>query len=196
MATTPETSTKTESAGTLFQALRNAGVEPDLAYRADDEVRNRAGQNVISVIGAKMDAKTKELGTRMDAQAKELGTRMDAQATALETRIDQQGAELHAKIDTRTEELATRMDAQATALETRIDKQGMELNADIKELGAGMDAQTAAIGARIDAQAVQIASNGARIDDLRVLMLRVIWPLIILLAVPIFGELYRTLSAR
>ena len=59
-----------------------------------------------------------------------------------------------------------------------------------------MDAQTAAIGARIDAQAVQIASNGARIDDLRVLMLRVIWPLILLLAVPIFGELYRTLSAR
>ena len=85
MATTPETSTKPESAGTLFQALRNAGVEPDLAYRADDEVRNRAGQNVISVIGAKMDAKTKELGTRMDAQT-----------TALETRIDKQGALLHA----------------------------------------------------------------------------------------------------
>ena len=185
MATTPETSTKPESAGTLFQALRNAGVEPDLAYRADDEVRNRAGQNVISVIGAKMDAKTKELGTRMDAHA-----------TALETRIDKQGAELHSKIDARTEELGARMDAHATALETRIDKQGMELKADIKELGAGMDAQTAAIGARIDAQAVQIASNGARIDDLRVLMLRVIWPLILLLAVPIFGELYRTLSAR
>ena len=219
MATTPETSTKPESAGTLFQALRNAGVEPDLAYRADDEVRNRAGQNVISVIGAKMDAKTKELGTRMDAQTtaletridkqgallhakidtrmEQLGARMDAHATALETRIDKQGMELKAdiKIDARTEELGARMDAHATALETRIDKQGMELKADIKELGAGMDAQTAAIGARIDAQAVQIASNGARIDDLRVLMLRVIWPLILLLAVPIFGELYRTLSA-
>ena len=117
MATTPETSTQTESAGTLFQALRNAGVESDLAYRADDEVRNRAGQNVISVIGAKMDAKTKELATRMDAQA-----------TALETRIDKQGAELHSKIDTRTEELGARMDAQATALETRIDKQGAELH--------------------------------------------------------------------
>ncbi len=196
MATPPETSTKTESAGTLFQALRSAGVEPDLAYRADDEVRNRAGQNVVSVIGAKMDAKTKELSARIDAQT-----------TALETRIDKQIVELHAKIDTRTDELGARMDAQAkefgtridaqtTALETRIDKQGMELNAATKEFGARMDAQTAAIGARIDAQAVQIASNGARIDDLRVLMLRVIWPLIILLAVPIFGELYRTLSAR
>jgi len=118
MVTSPETSPKTESGGTLFQALRSAGVEPEVAYRADDEVRNRAGQNVISIIGAKMDAKTKELCTRMDVQA-----------TALETRIDKQGAELHAKIDARMEEL----------------------------------------GARMDAQAVQIASTGARIDDLRVL---------------------------
>lgn len=156
MATSPETSPKTKSGGTLFQALRSAGVEPEVAYRADDEVRNRAGQNVISIIGAKMDANTKELCTRMDVQA-----------TALETRIDKQGAELHAKIDARTE-----------------------------ELGARMDAQAAMLGARIDAQADHIASYGARIDDLRVLMLRVIWPLIILLAVPIFGELYRTLSTR
>ena len=147
--TTPETSAKTESAGTLFQALQSAGVEPDLAYRADDEVRNRAGQNVIAVISAKMDA-----------QHKEHGARMEAWATALETKIEKQGAELHAKIDAKTEELGGRMDVQA-----------------------------AEIGARIDAQAV-------RIDDLRAMMFRVIWPLIILLAVPIFGELYRTLSSR
>ena len=233
MVTSPETSPKTESGGTLFQALRSAGVEPEVAYRADDEVRNRAGQNVISIIGAKMDAKTKELCTRMDVQAtaleskidkqgaelhakidvrtEQLGARMDAQATALETKIDKQGAELHTKIDklgteldtkidklgtelhtkidAKTEELGARMDAQATALETRIDKQGTELHAKI-------DARTEELGARMDAQAVQIASTGARIDDLRVLMLRVIWPLIILLAVPIFGELYRTLSAQ
>ena len=178
MATPPETSAKTESSGTLFQALRNAGVEPGLAYQADDEVRNRAGRNVIAVIGAKMDA-----------QKKELGSKMDAQVIALETRIEKQG-----------EELGARMDAQTTALETKIEKQGAELHTKIdaktEELGTRMDAQAAEIGARIDAQAVQIASNGARIDDLRVVMLRVIWPLIILLAVPIFGELYRTLSSR
>ena len=147
--TIPETSAKTESTGTLFQALQSAGVEPDLAYRADEEVRNRAGQNVIAVISAKMDALNKEHGAQMEAWA-----------TALETKIEKQGAELHAKIDARTEELGGRMDVQA-----------------------------AEIGARIDAQAV-------RIDHLRVLMLRMIWPLIILLAVPIFGELYRTLSSR
>ncbi len=200
MVTSPETSPKTESGGTLFQALRSAGVEPEVAYRADDEVRNRAGQNVISIIGAKMDAKTKELCTRMDVQA-----------TVLETKIDKQGAELHAKIDVRTEQLGARMDAQATALETKIDKQSSELHTKIDkqsselhtkidnlgtELHSKIDARTEELGARMDAQAVQIASTGARIDDLRVLMLRVIWPLIILLAVPIFGELYRTLTTR
>ena len=187
--TTPETSAKTESAGILFQALQSAGVEPDLAYRADDEVRNRAGQNVIAVISAKLDAQN----SKMDAQNKEHGAQMEAWATALETKIEKQGAELHAKIDARTEELRTRMDAQAAALESRIEKQGAELHAKIdartEELGGRMDVQAAEIGARIDAQAV-------RIDHLSVLMLRVIWPLIILLAVPIFGELYKTLSSR
>ena len=153
--TIPETSAKTESTGTLFQALQSAGVEPDLAYRADEEVRNRAGQNVIAVISAKMDALNKEHGAQMEAWA-----------TALETKIEIQGTELHAKIDARTEELRARMEAQAT-----------------KTRGS------------IDAQAVQIASNGTRIDDLRVVMLRVIWLLILLLAVPIFGKLYITLSS-
>ncbi len=189
MVTSPETSPKTESGGTLFQALRSAGVEPEVAYRADDEVRNRAGQNVISIIGAKMDAKTKELCTRMDVQA-----------TVLEAKIDKQGAELHAKIDVRTEQLGARMDAQATALETKIDKQSAELHTKIdvrtEELGARMEAQAAKTRAAIDVQAARIAANTTRIDDQRVVMLRVIWLLILLLAIPIFGELYITLSAR
>ena len=189
MVTSPETSPKTESGGTLFQALRSAGVEPEVAYRADDEVRNRAGQNVISVIGAKMDAKTKELCTRMDVQATALETKIDKQGAELHAKINKLGTELHTKIDAKTEELRARMDAQATALETKIDKRGAELQAKI-------DARTKELGARMDAHAVQIASTGARIDDLRVVMLRVIWPLIIFLAVPIFGELYRTLSTR
>ena len=45
-----------ETTGALFRALRSAGVEADLAYRADDEVRVQAGQNVIAVLGARIDA--------------------------------------------------------------------------------------------------------------------------------------------
>ena len=53
----------TETSGALFRALRSAGVEPDLAYRADDEVRSQAGQNVITVVNARFD----ELSTKIDA---------------------------------------------------------------------------------------------------------------------------------
>ena len=53
----------TETSGALFRDLRSAGVEPDLAYRADDEVRSQAGQNVITVVNARFD----ELSTKIDA---------------------------------------------------------------------------------------------------------------------------------
>ena len=53
----------TETSGALFRALRSTGVEPDLAYRADDEVRSQAGQNVITVVNARFD----ELSTKIDA---------------------------------------------------------------------------------------------------------------------------------
>ena len=53
----------TETSGALFRALRSAGVEPELAYRADDEVRSQAGQNVITVMNARFD----ELSTKIDA---------------------------------------------------------------------------------------------------------------------------------
>ena len=121
---TPTEPVTTEPTGALFRALRSAGVEADLAYRADDEVRAQSGQNVIAAIGAKMDAQ---------------GARIDTQIAELKARIDAQGV--------------------------RIDAQGAQIEAEIK-------AQT------------------VRIDILQ----RVIWPLIVLLAVPIFGLLYKALT--
>lgn len=59
-----------ESSGALFRALRSVGVEPDLAYRADDEVRSQAGQNVIAVVNARfaeLSAKIDAVDTRIDA---------------------------------------------------------------------------------------------------------------------------------
>ena len=56
-----------ETSGALFRALRSAGVDADLAYRADDEVRSQAGQNVIAVLGAKIDALSADLDTKIDA---------------------------------------------------------------------------------------------------------------------------------
>ena len=59
MATNPAA----ETSGALFRALRAAGVEAELAYRADDEVRAQAGQNVITVVNARFS----ELSVKLDA---------------------------------------------------------------------------------------------------------------------------------
>ena len=56
----------------------------------------------------------------------------------------------------------------------------------------------AAIGAKIDSQGVrieaEIKAQTACIDVLQRVIWRVIWPLIVLLAVPVFGLLYRVLT--
>ena len=75
------------------------------------------------------------------------------------------------------------------------------IGAQIAELRAEMKAGFAEVNARIDAQDARIDAQGARIDAqtsridvLQQVIWRVIWPLIILLAVPIFGLLYKALT--
>ena len=46
----------TEPTGALFRALRSVDVEPNLAYEAAEENRRRAGESVVAVLGAKIDA--------------------------------------------------------------------------------------------------------------------------------------------
>ena len=87
MATRTEP-TAGETTGALFRALRSVGVEPDLAYSADDEVRSQAGQNVITVF----DARFAELSAKIDA----VETRIDAKIDAVKTSIDA----VNSRIDT------------------------------------------------------------------------------------------------
>ena len=75
------------------------------------------------------------------------------------------------------------------------------LGAKITELKAGIDTQGARIeaqGARLEAQITEIKAEikaqTSRIDVLQRVIWRVIWPLIILLAAPIFGLLYKALT--
>ena len=65
----------------------------------------------------------------------------------------------------------------------------------IAVLGAKIDSQTARLEAQITEVKAEIKVQGARIDDLRQVVWRVIWPLIVLLAVPVFGLLYRVLTS-
>ena len=118
---TPTEPVTTEPTGALFRALRSVDVDPNLAYEAAEENRRLAGENVVSVLGAKIAV----LGAKIDAQG------------------------------------------------AKIDSQGARLEAQITEIKAEIKAQT------------------SRIDVLQRVIWRVIWPLIILLAAPIFGLLYK-----
>ena len=69
------------------------------------------------------------------------------------------------------------------------------LGAKIAELKAGIDAQGARIEAQITEIKAEIKAQTARIDILQRVIWRVIWPLIILLAAPIFGLLYKALTS-
>ena len=69
------------------------------------------------------------------------------------------------------------------------------LGAKIDSQGARIDVKFSQIKAQIAEVKAEIGAQGARIDDLRQVIWRVIWPLIVLLAVPIFGLLYKTLTS-
>ena len=58
-----------------------------------------------------------------------------------------------------------------------------------------IDAQITEIRAEIKAQTARIDAQTSRIEDLRQVIWRVIWPLIVLLAAPIFGLLYKALRS-
>ena len=69
------------------------------------------------------------------------------------------------------------------------------IGAQITELKAGIDAQGARIEAQITELKAEIKAQTSRIDVLQRVIWRVIWPLIILLAAPIFGLLYKALTS-
>ena len=76
--------------GALFRALRSVDVDPTLAFDASEETRRQAGQNIIEILGAKIDAQSAEI----KADIKALNSRIDAQGTeikALGKRLDTLG---------------------------------------------------------------------------------------------------------
>ena len=124
----------------LYQALSSPEPDPKVVHAAIEEVRQIASQNVIAVLGAKIDAQ---------------GARIDIRFSQIEAQI----TEVKAEMDTRLTHIEAEMDTRLPHIEA------------------------------------EIKTQGARIDDLRQVVWRVIWPLIVLLAVPVFGLLYRVVTA-
>ena len=64
----------------------------------------------------------------------------------------------------------------------------------ISPIGAQLTEFRAELDTRLTRIEAEIKTQGARLDDLRQVIWRVIWPLIVLLAVPVFGLLYKVLT--
>ena len=103
-------------------------------------------------------------------------------------------AALGAKIDFQVAALGAKIDAQVAGLEAKIKAQGARTDAQIAEVKTALDALSARTDAQITEVKAEIKAQGSRIEDLRQVVWRVIWPLIALLAVPIFGLLYEALA--
>lgn len=95
----------TDSIGATFRAFRAAGVDPDLAHEASEEVRTLAGQNVIAHVDARLDSFEAGVGARF--------AHVDARLDSLAARIDN----LEQRVDTRFDSLEKRFDS----LEKRFD---------------------------------------------------------------------------
>lgn len=124
-------------------------VSPADMYNAVQGVRNMSGQNVISQLGAKLDAQAAELRSR-NAKLDEQAAKIDAHGSKIDahgSKIDAQAAKIDAQ--------AVKMDAQAA----KMDDQGAEL----RSRNAKMDAQAA----KLDAQAAELRSLKAKVEAQR-----------------------------
>ena len=95
--------------GALFRALRTTA-DPELARAAEEEIRQIASQNVIAVLGAKIDSQ----GARIDVKF----SRIEAQITEVRAEIKAQGARIDAqtsRIDVATGDLAPDLAAHRSA---------------------------------------------------------------------------------
>ena len=101
-----------ETSGALFHALHSVNVEAGLAYRADEEMRAQAGQNVIAVVNARSaesSAADKEFRAVVDARFAELSA---------------ENKEFRAVVDARSGEINARFEA----IDTRFDAIQRELS--------------------------------------------------------------------
>ena len=85
--------------------------------------------------------------------------------------------------------------AQIADFRAEMKAETTEVRAEITEVRAEMKAGFAEVNARIDAQTARIDAQAARIDVMQRVIWRVIWPLIVLLAAPVFGLLYQALTS-
>ena len=68
---------------TLYRALRSANADPDLAHAAAEAVRDLAGENVTSVLEAKIDVAVAELRTEFHTEIGKLRSELRGEIAEL-----------------------------------------------------------------------------------------------------------------
>ena len=160
-----------EQSGELFRALQDAGADIETAYRADREVRSQAGQNVIAAIKADNAETRAEMNARfreMDAHFLEMRAENDARFREMRAENDARFREMRAENDARFREMKAENDARFAQMKAENDVRFREVMAEIRVV------------------------NG-RIDMLRQVMWRVVWPLVVLVFSIVMGVFYRFL---
>ena len=83
--------TTTEIPSALFQALRSANVDPELAHKAALESRSQAGDNVTQIIGAQLSEFRSEVGAQLSefrSELSEFRSEVNARFDSVNARID------------------------------------------------------------------------------------------------------------
>ena len=119
----------------------------------------------------------------------------DLAHAAVEEIRELSGQNVIAVVGSQIAELKAQMADFRAEMKAEITEVRAEMKAEITEVRAEMKTGFAEVNARIDAQAARIDAQAARIDVMQRVIWRVIWPLIVLLAAPVFGLLYQALTS-
>ena len=115
----------------------------------------------------------------------------DLAHAAVEEIRELSGQNVIAVVGSQIAELKAQMADFRAEMKAEVTEVRAEMKTGFAEVNARIDAQAA----RIDAQTARIDAQAARIDVMQRVIWRVIWPLIVLLAAPVFGLLYQALTS-
>ena len=166
------TSSKPQTSA-IHRVLIDSGADPKLIHPAIEEIRHLSGQNVITAIGAQITELRSDVRTQITELRSDVRTQITEIRTEMQARIDGARTEMQAQVN----DLRTEMQAQINDLRTEMQAQINGLQVQITELRAEMQTQFAALRAEMNT------------------LNKFIWALISLLAVPIFGLLYKILTS-
>ena len=179
----------------IHQVLIDSGADPKLIHPAVEEMRNLSGQNVTTTIGAQITELRSDVRTQITELRSDVRTQITEIRTEMQARIDGARTEMQAQVN----DLQTEMQAQINDLQTEMQAQindlRTEMQAQINDLRTEMQAQINGLQVQITELRAEMQTQFAALRAEMNTLNKIIWTLMSLLAVPIFGLLYKILTS-